>query len=221
MKETTNIQRSIQYLYKIFSVLNETYFNAELDRPIITIQSTPTAYGHFTPWNAYRIKQDNGTITGNVEINIGAGTLDRPIENVVATLQHELIHYFCYCHNIKDTSRKGQYHNKRFKVEAEKRGLAISYDSRIGWSITEPTEELINLIISCGFEDFRISRNEFSGFRMVGTGTHATNGTQITTTPRGNSHKLICPCCRTIVRYTTKKAPHLMCMDCNKPMIES
>jgi hypothetical protein len=219
MKETTNIQRSIQYLYKIFNELNEHYFDSELEKPIITIQSTPTAYGHFTPWNAYRIKKDDGTTVGNVEINIGAGTLDRPIENVVSTLEHELIHYYCYKHGIKDTSRNGQYHNKKFRDEAEKRGLIISYDSRIGWSATEPSEELIDFIISCGFEDFRIGRNEVTSYRITGTGAHSTNGTA--TTKKGNSHKLICPCCGTIVRFTTKRAPHLFCMDCNKPMIEA
>lgn len=222
MKETTNIQRSIQYLYKIFSALNDQYFDSELPRPIITIQSTPKAYGHFTPWNAYRIKKDDGTISGNVEINIGAGTLDRPIENVVATLQHELIHYYCYLHEIKDTSNNGRYHNKRFKAEAEARGLVLEYASVIGWSVTEPSENLLDFIISCGFEDFRIGRNEFTSFRVTGTGNHNTTRTTTPTTPKkGNSHKLICPCCGTTVRFTTQKAPRLLCMNCNKEMIEA
>ena len=49
MKQTTNMQRSIQYLNRIFKLLNEEYFNNELEMPIITIQSTPKEYGHFTP----------------------------------------------------------------------------------------------------------------------------------------------------------------------------
>ena len=46
MKQTTNMQRSIQYLNKIFKALNEEYFENELPTPIITIQSTPKAYSH-------------------------------------------------------------------------------------------------------------------------------------------------------------------------------
>ncbi len=165
MKQTTNMQRSIQYLNKIFKVLNQEYFDNTLPTPIITIQSTPRAYGHFTPWDAYRIKNAKGEISGAVEINIGAGTLDRPIENVTATLLHEMIHYYCYLNDIKDTSRGNTYHNKRFKIEAEKRGLVIEYDSRIGWSVTSPSEVLIDLIIACGFDDIHIGRNDFEIMR--------------------------------------------------------
>lgn len=222
MKQTTNMQRAIQYLVKIFKALNTEYFDGELPTPIITIQSTPKAYGHFTPWDAYRIHEDNGETTGAVEINIGAGTLDRDILSVVCTLQHELVHYHCYLHNIKETSRGNAYHNKKFKEEAEKRGLHIEYDSRIGWSITEPTEEMMDFVISYGLEDIRIGRNEFSGF-MIGGGSKAgdNNGTPTIKPKKGNSHKLVCPCCGVTVRYTTKVAPRIQCMDCGEQMIDA
>lgn len=219
MKQTTNIQRSIQYLNKIFKALNEEYFSNELPTPILTIQSTPRSYGHFTPWEAYRIKDSNGGNTGAVEINIGAGTLDRPIEEVTATLLHEMVHYYCYLNHIKDTSRGGAYHNKRFRDESEKRGLHIDYDGRIGWSITSPTDSLIDFIIACGFEDIRIGRNEFAGL-FVGIGTKAGNGgAEPPTVKKGNSIKMICPCCGAIARVTRKT--NLICGDCMKQMIES
>ena len=218
MKQTTNIQRSINYLSKIFKALNEEYFNNELPTPIITIQSTPKAYGHFTPWEAYRIKAKDGTMSGAVEINIGAGTMDRPIENVVSTLLHEMVHYYCYLNDIKDTSRGGQYHNKRFKTEAENRGLMIEYDPRIGWSITNPSEELLDFIIGYGFEDIQIGRNEFVGFFGGTSGTGAKGGT---TPPRkSNNIKLVCPCCGQIARTTNPKH-NLICGDCLERMIEA
>lgn len=217
MKQTTNMQRSIQYLNKIFKLLNEEYFDNELEMPIITIQSTPKAYGHFTPWDAYRIKESNGNIKGAVEINIGAGTLDRPIENVVSTLQHEMVHYYCYVKGIKDTSRGGQYHNKRFKAEAEKRALQIEYDGRIGWSITSPTEELIDFIIANQLEDIRIGRNEGQNF-YIGIGGKAGNGTITPPTKKpSNTRKYICPCCGNSFRAT--KSLNVMCMDCNEQFI--
>lgn len=222
MKPTTNLQRSISYLYKIYDALNEQYFDGKLlPRPIISIQGSEKSFAHFTPWNAYRIRQDNGEYIGNVEINISSSYLDRPIENTCASLLHEMVHYYCYLHKIKDTSNNHRYHNKKFKAEAEARGLVLEYASVIGWSITEPSEDLIDFIISCGFEDFRIGRNEFTTFRITGTGNHDTTGTTTTTTKNGNSHKLICPCCGTTVRFTTKKAPRLLCINCNKEMIEA
>lgn len=45
MKETIKTSRTAGYLEKIFRALNAKYFNGELEEPIITIQSTPRAYG--------------------------------------------------------------------------------------------------------------------------------------------------------------------------------
>ena len=51
MKETIKTSRTAGYLEKIFRALNAKYFNGELEEPIITIQSTPRAYGHVTVAN--------------------------------------------------------------------------------------------------------------------------------------------------------------------------
>ena len=80
MKETVKTSRTAGYLEKIFRALNAKYFNAELEEPIITIQSTPRAYGHVTVAKAWQ----RGDTTRH-ELNIGAGTLARPIENLVAS----------------------------------------------------------------------------------------------------------------------------------------
>lgn len=87
MKETVKTSRTAGYLEKIFRALNVKYFNGELEEPIITIQSTPRAYGHVTVAKAWQ----RGDTTRH-ELNIGAGTLARPIENVVATTLHECVH---------------------------------------------------------------------------------------------------------------------------------
>ena len=72
--------------------MNNEYFEGALSKPVITIQSTPKAYGHFTLYDAWHTTNENQL----KEINIGAGTLDRPIENLVATLLHEMVHYYCF-----------------------------------------------------------------------------------------------------------------------------
>ncbi len=53
MKETVKTSRTAGYLEKIFRALNAKYFNGELEEPIITIQSTPRAYGHVTVAKAW------------------------------------------------------------------------------------------------------------------------------------------------------------------------
>ncbi len=146
MKETVKTSRTAGYLEKIFRALNAKYFNGELEEPIITIQSTPRAYGHVTVAKAWQ----RGDTTRH-ELNIGAGTLARPIENVVASTLHECIHLWDLQNGIQDCSRGGQYHNKKFKEAAEARDLKISYDPRIGWSITEPTDALCEFILEQGW----------------------------------------------------------------------
>lgn len=181
MKKIENIQSSVSYLEEIFKALNTKYFDGVLPVPNITVSSIPEAYGHFIPL-------DNGT----VEINIGSGTFDRHIENVAAILLHTMIRYYCYIQNIKDNSRGGQYLNKRFKAEAESRGLIVKYSKKTGFSITHPSEELIDFVLACGFEDIKISRGS----------------------KKGNSIKWVCPCCGDIVRST--KNVNIICGNCGE-----
>ena len=146
MKELTSYNRVAGYLNKIFDLLNDAYFESALSRPTITIQSTPKAYGHFSLREDTWLSKNGATH----EINIGAGTLSRPIEEVTATLLHEMVHYYCHTQGIKDTSRGNTYHNKRFKEEAEKRGLMISSAPHIGYSVTQPAPELEKLVRDMG-----------------------------------------------------------------------
>lgn len=219
MKQTTNMSRTIGEIQSIGRKINKYWFNNELDmdRVIWTVQSTVKAYGHFTPYFSYRVHDKTTGERGAVEINIGAGTLDRPIESVISTMIHEMTHYYNWSHGVKDCSRQGQYHSKKFKTEAEKHGLHIEYDSRIGWSLTEPTEQLIEWVIENGFEDFRLGRNEFQEL-IVGIGTGGKSGNTPKFPKKSNSIKMICPCCGNIARVT--KTTNLICGDCMIKMIE-
>lgn len=207
MKQLTNYKRVTEYLDKIFNLLNAEYFNSELPQVVLTVQSTPRSYGHFTTYDAWHCN-DNAY----KEINIGAGTLDRPIENITATLLHEMIHLYCNIHSIKDVSRGGSYHNSRFKAEAEKRGLIIEYDSRIGHPITYPSENLLSFCIENNLEDIQISRDDFSGF-FTG-GKSATGRTAKRT--NNNYRRYVCPICGSIARTT--KDMILICGTCMEHM---
>ncbi len=216
MKQLTSYNRTVQYLNKVFKCINERYFNNELEMPTITVQSTLGAYGHVTVSKVWQ--NENGNASH--ELNISADYLNRPIENVVATLIHEGCHLYAMQKGIKDTSNKGMYHNKRFKALAEERGLEISRDERYGWTITEPTEETIDFCIEYELHDIGIVRNTATGYAIGGDKSgNATDGTDNTnTTPtikKKSSIKWVCPCCGAIVRST--KMVHIICGDCNVP----
>lgn len=205
-------------LEEAFDTLNQRFFESALSRPAITIQSTPGAHGHFTPYDAW---DDSGLKLK--EINLGAESLYRPMPNIVATLMHEMVHYWCYTQGIKDTSRGHTYHNKRFKEEAEKRGLIISSAPRIGYSVTHPTPELTSFVRSMGWEDklklYRSPkrRNDFgngSGGRVAGVDIG------VNKTPRRTSstRKYVCPKCGLSIRAT--KTVRVACVDCGNTIME-
>ena len=212
MKQLTSYNRAAGYLNKIFDLLNEEYFESTLSRPTITIQSTPKAYGHFS------LREDTwvSKLGGTHEINIGAGTLGRNIEEIVATLLHEMVHYSTYINGIQDCSRGNTYHNKRFKAAAEARGLIVDHSDKYGWSHTSPGDSLLQFCLDNDLTDILINRNEFCGYRVTGTGTHS--GTATTLPPKTSStRKYLCPCCGNSVRAT--KAVNIACLDCAEQMV--
>lgn len=212
MKELTSYNRVAGYLNKVLDLLNAEFFESTLSRPTITIQSTPRAYGHFS------LREDTwvSKLGGTHEINIGAGTLACPIENICATLLHEMVHYFNYVNGVQDCSRGNTYHNHRFKEAAEAHGLCVSHSDKYGWSHTSPSDALLDFVLENDLTDILINRNEFSGYRVTGTGTHS--GTQTTPPPRTSStRKYICPCCGNSVRAT--KAVNIGCLDCDAQMV--
>ena len=214
MKELTSYNRVAGYLNKLFDLLNAEFFESVLSRPTITIQSTPKAYGHFS------LREDTwvSKLGGTHEINIGAGTLARPIEEVTATLLHEMVHYYNYEMGIQDCSRGNTYHNRRFKESAEAHGLIVAHSDKYGWSHTSPGDALLEFVLDNGLTDILINRNEFTGFRITGTGTYS--GAEGGLPPRTSStRKYRCPCCGNSVRAT--KTVRIACMDCGVQMIEA
>ena len=203
MKQLTTYNRAAAYLNTIFELLNERYFEGALSRPVITIQSTPKAYGHYTLYDAWSVDGE----TGLREINIGAGTLSRSIEYIVATLLHEMCHYSNDMAGIQDSSRGNTYHNRC--------GLLVEHHPTYGWSITKPSDELLEFCLEHGLPDIRLSRNDVTSIRIGGTGTHS--GTPSNTRKPSSTRKYICPCCGMSVRAT--RIVRVMCMDCAEPLV--
>lgn len=215
MKKMTEYTRLSGYLVKLFKMLNESLFENTLSTPVITIQSTPKAYGHITVGKVWTADEQE-----RHELNIGAGTLSRPIEETVATLIHEMVHLYNIQQGKQDTSRGYTYHNKVFKEEAEKRLLHIDHHPTYGWTITSPTDDLLQWCIDHDVIDIGISRND--GYQRItppAGGSRNTPPTPTTYVPPKKSitRKYICPCCRNSVRAT--KAVNIICADCNERMI--
>lgn len=207
-------------LEQAYAVLNSQYYGGELPTVMITIQSSRGAYGHCTTQKVWESGDEK-----YYELNLGAEYLNRPIENVLATLQHEMVHIFCLENGIKDTSNNGRYHNMKFKAEAEKRDLLISRGETIGWSVTQPSEKFIKNIHEWGIADscencrvgYQIDISGILGILGKGTdGDDAGTGTKGKVKKPSSTRKYICNTCGISVRAT--KDVNILCMDCNEQM---
>lgn len=215
------ISEEVMFLENAFDALNERYFESTLPKIAITIQSTPRAHGHFTPWDSW--SDDGNPIK---EINMGAESLKRPVVEIIGTLLHEMVHYYCCINNIKDTSRNGSYHNKRFKEECEKRDLIISRAPGIGFSVTLPSNKLVDYVCSQGWnEKIKLFRTfdfvemgvESNGESADNTGNDE-NAQKKEKKSKSSTRKYICPCCGLSIRAT--KTVRVACMECNEQLEE-
>ncbi|WP_229686880.1 hypothetical protein [Longimycelium tulufanense] len=87
-------------------------------------------YGHFA---AARWQRGDAQMP---ELFVAGEGLKRGAGPVLGTLIHEAAHGLAFVRGIKDTSRQGKYHNKRFKALAEELGVVIGHDPVIGYSPT-------------------------------------------------------------------------------------
>ena len=215
------IYSAIDELQRNFKMLNEKYFNSELEKPVITILTDVTsgAYGWVTKNEVWSSK-DNKWYR---EINLCAEYLNRDTELVITTLLHEMCHLYNIQRGVQDTSRAGTYHNTKFKEVAECRGLIVEKSDKYGYCITKPTQELIDLVkaktrAGC----FKLERMKTYRNGTPKTTTKGEDGREKTTSRTKQSmRKYNCPTCGLIVRASKDVSGKLLCVDCNEIFIES
>lgn len=192
----------VNKLESLFDLLNRLYFDSALPRPVITVQSTPRAYGHCTTKKIWKAGKD-GEDKGQYEINIGAKYLNRPSENTAATMLHEMVHLYCRENNLTETCQNGRYHNKLFKQECETRDLIIDYDRANGYSTTAPSETFIEKLRENGY----VLEVPFARHTLEKKSKRAS---------RVKAHTYICPVCGQKVKSTQELS--LICGICEVEM---
>lgn len=198
----SNIQNAVTALHKAYNYLNKALFAGELPPVALTIQTRGKRLAN--GWFTYDpIWQDKKQKIQMHEINISAESLNRPYQEIMRTLLHEMVHLYCHQNGIKETSRNGTFHNKRFKDECEKHGLYYDEpaDKKYGWAFPKLTPDTVILI-----EGFDIDRKSFLIARVDETPSKATK--------KANSFKWVCPSCEDTVR-STKADVKLVCGNCS------
>lgn len=198
------IIKTINELDRIFELLNKEFFENKLIKPIILVQRKvhKNTLGTCSVNPIWLNKKDEEK-DKRYEITLSGEYLNRPTPEILATLIHEMVHLYCSFNEIKDTSNNCVYHNKKFKEEAEKRGLIISKEKTIGWSITKLKPEAGKLI-----NKFKIDESAFDYYRK--------NVDFSLPKKKIILNKYICPNCE--MKISNYKELNLICGDCNKPL---
>lgn len=207
-----NTSDMINEIYRIFTALNEHYFESSLPTPFITIiqgkGKKNSFYGRFSPesWAKKESVEVDDEGNENIktsdphhEIAMAGEYFTRPVSNWCATLCHEMVHLYCNVNDIEDTSNKGVYHNRKFQKEAEKRGLIVDKADTIGWSVTTPSEEFI-----CFIKSLEVNEEIFAYFRQ----------TRLAVSELAPKKRYVCPVCGLEVQ--AKKGKNIICGDCEK-----
>jgi ribosomal protein S27AE len=196
-----NMLKLISELHSIFHFLNEEIFKNELPEPAITIQSRGkrNALG----WCSQNpIWLDNDEKDKRHEINICAENANMKVMDVLEIMLHEMVHYYGDLHEIKTTSRNGNFHNKKYKELAEKFGLLVIKTQKYGYSETKLNDKTLQLV-----KDKNFNKEAFLMYR--------TNDEGMISKKKG-SIKHTCPDCGNVARSTKEMV--LICGKCNSQM---
>ena len=101
-----NVRENILHIARIF--------NLDVSNIIINVQQLRGGYGRYAPlaWTVNKEERDE------ICINPEQFYICNPAE-CIDTILHEFTHLYCHRQGIKECSRNGYYHNKRFREVAE------------------------------------------------------------------------------------------------------
>lgn len=202
MNGTDKYIATVAYLGKLYDYLNAELFGGELIKPVITIQRDERNKTNGW-WSVAKVWRENADDDGEHELNMTAQQLHRPIGEIAATMIHEMCHQYASVHEMQDTSRGGNYHNKLFKKIAETHGLTVACAPQIGWSVTALTDDTAAKIA-----EFTAANPCDIIYRLP-----VMKGQTVKTS---STRKYICPVCGMSVRAT--KQVNIKCVDCDELM---
>lgn len=163
--------------------------------------------GHWAPesWTVASDDTENNQPEHIDEVHISSHILAQGARSIMETVVHEAAHSAARARGIKDVSRQGRWHNKRFAAIAEEFGLMVERDAKIGHRTPDLTDEAVS-----EYQESIMWIKEATGdlFQVVTPSNKPTRP--------ANTVKLVCPDCGRYFRIGRKQLElgPLACVPC-------
>lgn len=208
------LNEQIKILEKAFDFFSKEKFDNALgnNNTVITIQSKGklNCYGWCTIepiWYKGKEEESEDGVTVYYEINLSAEYMNRDFYSIIETLLHEMVHLNNIFNRIEDCSSK-QYHNEKFKAEAERIGLIVNKVKRYGWSETILSDELKELTDKF-IKEYNINKYAFNIARKDKPVKKVIK--------RNKKIKMICNGCKKVI--SSDEALNITCNDCGEEFV--
>lgn len=170
MSETNNLPNNLpvirptketyEPLQQAYETFNRALFDNALPNCLITLQRRKRTYGYFS---GGRFGRNDGTLTDEIALN-PSHFRDRPVEEVLATLAHEMVHL--WQHHFGRPGR-GRYHNSEWAEKMKEVGLQPSSTGKDGGA--ETGDVMDHYILTDGAFDRTVKKMLARGFGLSWT----------------------------------------------------
>ena len=171
---------------------------------VVYLHSKGDRRGHYAPesWTVAGTGEERDAVD---EVHISSHILSQGARSVMETLVHEAVHSAARARGVKDTSRQGRWHNKRFASLAVEFGLMVERDSKIGHVTPDLENETVD-----AYEETIMWVSDQCGDLFQ------TFAKKQKKTRKANTVKVKCPDCGRFFRIGTKQLEigALACVPC-------
>lgn len=208
-------RETYEQLQQAFDALNKALFAGDLPNCLITLQRRKKSFGYFS---SARFGRADGTPADEIALN-PVHFRDRPVEDVLATLAHEMTHLWQQHHGRPG---RGRYHNREWADRMKAIGLKPTDTGDEDGK--ETGESVTQLIIEDGAFARAVAKLAAKGFALTwtenpdaGDAAEKQGGGKRRRKKSGVRQKFTCPVCA--LNAWAKPDAKLACGEHMAPMV--
>ena len=191
--------KNTEALMETYKTLNRELFQNVLPENITIVQNHNKPREDATSYSSVKEKWTHETGARSYELNIYSDFLHRDAAEVAESVLHEMIHIKNLMLGIKDTTRRGTYHNVTFKNAMAAVGYVMDDEPcKDGFTKGVPNDELRELLEECA-PHITMTRDKEE---------------KPASKPRKRATRYVCPQCGSKCQ-SNDESLNIICGDCN------